>query len=301
VHVADIQEAKGHLKPTETVVRTTLSVVSCSSDYEETKTERKQREKANLDSLHAALTAIKSSLKPTETVIRSLPIMVQQESVVSSSVSAGTSLGHLICDGGWEEMHGFRGKSSWEAPVMVTRCDVEARPGYASKMAHEYLDTPAVLDEKITLLSQMIRCSKHCLAYTGAGLSTASGIDDYATRSSGDALNRPVLRSPFEAQPTYAHRVLVSLYRDKLLHYWVQQNHDGLPQKAGLPQEALNEIHGSWYDPSNPVVPMSGNLRSDLFSQMLEWENIADLTLSLGTSMCGMNRYAINADVNILH
>lgn len=28
------------------------------------------------------------------------------------------------------------------------------------------------------------------------------------------------------------------------------------PRKAGFPQEALNEIHGAWFDPSNPVVPM---------------------------------------------
>ena len=31
-----------------------------------------------------------------------------------------------------------------------------------------------------------------------------------------------------------------------MLSFWVQQNHDGLPQKAGFPQWLLNEIHGSW-------------------------------------------------------
>ena len=34
---------------------------------------------------------------------------------------------------------------------------------------------------------------------------------------------------------------------------------------------------------------MSGSLRSDLFSDMLEWEQKCDLVLSMGTSMCGMN------------
>jgi hypothetical protein len=34
---------------------------------------------------------------------------------------------------------------------------------------------------------------------------------------------------------------------------------------------------------------MSGSLRSDLFEDLLQWEQRADLTLSLGTSMCGMN------------
>ena len=63
----------------------------------------------------------------------------------------------------------------------------------------------------------------------------------------------------------------------------------GLPQKAGFPQHALNEIHGGWYDPSNPVVPMSGQLRGDLFQQMLDWEQRTDLCLALGSSLCGMN------------
>jgi hypothetical protein len=34
---------------------------------------------------------------------------------------------------------------------------------------------------------------------------------------------------------------------------------------------------------------MNGSLRSDLFADMLSWEQRSDLTLSLGTSMCGMN------------
>eukprot|EP00913_Durusdinium_trenchii_P032626 g30540.t1 len=117
--------------------------------------------------------------------------------------------------------------------------------------------------------------------------------------------------SHWRAKPTIAHRALVGLYRQGHLKHWVQQNHDGLPQKAGFPQEALNEIHGAWFDPSNPVVPMSGTLREDLMSWLLdksgsfihwgppsqEWETRCDLCLALGTSMVGMNsdRMAIAA------
>ena len=50
----------------------------------------------------------------------------------------------------------------------------------------------------------------------------------------------------------------------------MQQNHDGLPQKAGYPQQHLNEIHGAWFDPTNPVVPMSGTLREDLMTWLLD-------------------------------
>lgn len=74
-----------------------------------------------------------------------------------------------------------------------------------------------------------------------------------------------------------------------LLHGWVQQNHDGLPQKAGYPQEAICEIHGSWFDPSNPVVKYSGTLRSELCENMQELAATADLTIVLGTSLTGLN------------
>ena len=82
---------------------------------------------------------------------------------------------------------------------------------------------------------------------------------------------------------------MTALHKAGFLKHWIQQNHDGLPQKAGFPQRDLNEIHGAWYDPSNPVVMMSGQLRSDLFEWLLQWERQADLVLTLGTSLSGMN------------
>jgi len=95
--------------------------------------------------------------------------------------------------------------------------------------------------------------------------------------------------SGLTAKPTLAHRVLTALHHAGKISHWVQQNHDGLPQKAGFPQHHLNEIHGAWFDPSNPVVPMSGTLRSDLCDVMYEYEAKTDLSIALGTSLCGMN------------
>jgi len=189
------------------------------------------------------------------------------------------------------EMHGRLGPSRWKPPRMVVRCDAEARPGYQSKKAHEYEEDPQTLREKVELLASLIRKSKKCMAYTGAGISTASGIGDYASKADDSKAtgDRPKPRSAWEARPTLAHRVLVSLHKAGFLQQWIQQNHDGLPQKAGCPQNLLNEIHGAWYDPTNPVVPMSGQLRGDLFERLLQWEEQADLCLCLGTSVCGMN------------
>lgn len=183
--------------------------------------------------------------------------------------------------------HGFLGSKSWDSPVMTQYCDQEARPGYCTKKAHEYEDHEHVLHEKVSLLADLIKRSSNCLVYSGAGISTASGISDYATKS--DTKFAVKKTSGFSALPTYAHKALVKIQQAGLIKYWVQQNHDGLPQKAGLPQQYLNEIHGAWYDPTNPVVPMSGDLRGDLFDDLIAWEERTDLTLSLGTSMCGMN------------
>jgi hypothetical protein len=59
--------------------------------------------------------------------------------------------------------------------------------------------------------------------------------------------------------------------------------------RQGFPQAAINEIHGAWFDPSNPVVPMDGTLREDLITALMDTEARADLCLVAGTSLCGMN------------
>lgn len=56
-----------------------------------------------------------------------------------------------------------------------------------------------------------------------------------------------------------------------------------------MQQHIINEIHGGIFDPSNPVVKMSGKLRSDLFKDLLLCERKADLVLTLGSSLAGMN------------
>mmetsp|Transcript_37766 Transcript_37766/g.48148 ORF Transcript_37766/g.48148 Transcript_37766/m.48148 type:complete len:397 (-) Transcript_37766:40-1230(-) len=192
-----------------------------------------------------------------------------------------------------EKIHGFMRQESWDAPLLVLENAEEARPGYTTQKRHEYNDTEVVLKDKVKLLADLLRQSRNALLYTGAGISTASGINDYATqmeRSTVTAKGRQnAPRSPLQAQATYAHHALVSLMQGNLIQYWIQQNHDGLPQKAGCPQHLLNEIHGAWYDPSNPVVPMSGNLREDLFGEILRWEQKTDLCFALGTSLSGMN------------
>jgi len=190
----------------------------------------------------------------------------------------------------WQVWHGFAGNQSWVFPGLVTECTQSARADQGNHIkANEFMDIEEVLNEKIDLLVQFIQLSQFTCAYTGAGLSKSSGIPDYATKAENSVVTAPKLKSNLDAEPTFAHCVLTALERKGLLHHLVQQNHDGLPQKSGFPQEKINEIHGAWYDPSNPVVQFSESLRTDLFDWMLEAENRVDLCLCLGTSLSGMN------------
>lgn len=152
-------------------------------------------------------------------------------------------------DGPWKSVHGHFGDATWARPVRVMECHADARPGYNSCKAHEYEECAAVLQAKVARLADMIRRSKHCVTYTGAGLSTASGIGDYASKTGKATAGQSAKKQPtktaarkgmktkkvggLSSEPTYAHRALVALFEAGHLKHWVQQNHDGLPQKAG--------------------------------------------------------------------
>ena len=184
-----------------------------------------------------------------------------------------------------------------EPPLRVSECYRKARDGYERSMqSHEYLDQPFTLRAKVKALAQLIRSSKACVAYTGAGLSTGAGIGDYASRDNHGSLTHSLVaqgeksakKARRDVLPGVSHRVMVALQKAGMLHEWVQQNHDGLPQKAGCPQHCINEIHGGWGDPSNPVITMSGHLRKDLALRFDKWSKKADLVLAMGTSLAAV-------------
>lgn len=186
--------------------------------------------------------------------------------------------------------HGLLGNLEWDLPELVTEYDVPARLTFTDIKAHEYIDQESVLLQKVKILADLIRKSSQMIAFTGAGISTAAGIDDYATKAKGTSViseGRPNIMNWRDAMPTKSHYILTALYELGYLKHWIQQNHDSLPQKAGYPQYALNEIHGSLHDPANPIVPYEGQLRADLYSWMLHWESKADLCLAMGTSLSG--------------
>lgn len=123
------------------------------------------------------------------------------------------------------------------------------------------------LEDAVGLLSDSARI----LAFTGAGISTESGIPDFRgpdgiwtkvdpkdftiSRYLGDSdLRRRGWRMHLEGrlwgarariEPNAGHRALVELWEAGRLAGCVTQNIDGLHLKAGLPEEAVAELHGN--------------------------------------------------------
>ena len=119
-----------------------------------------------------------------------------------------------------------------------------------------------MLSAKVDLLIAMMLRARANVVYSGAGISTAAGIGDYASkakRSRAGKVKTGMNRK--HAEPTLTHRVLTALETKGCVHEWVNQNHDGLAQKSGYPLSKLNEIHGSWFDSRNRVLMMDGALR----------------------------------------
>ncbi len=116
-------------------------------------------------------------------------------------------------------------------------------------------------------LLDAIAGARRIVAFTGAGMSTESGVPDFRTPGSPWMANKPI---PFEAfvsnaaarreawrrkftmddlyrgaEPSDGHRALVTLHRAGRLAGLITQNIDGLHQAAGLPPDEVIEIHGN--------------------------------------------------------
>eukprot|EP01061_Rhynchopus_euleeides_P018283 TRINITY_DN30229_c0_g1_i1.p1 TRINITY_DN30229_c0_g1~~TRINITY_DN30229_c0_g1_i1.p1 ORF type:complete len:281 (+),score=95.71 TRINITY_DN30229_c0_g1_i1:67-909(+) len=200
------------------------------------------------------------------------------------------------------EMHGTLGVGQgWDTPRLAAASTEDARPGYRTRSASEYVDTPRTLKAKAKVLACLLRKSGATVAYTGAGISTSAGMPDYASKAKGSIaphIGRTSSVNRLELSPTYGHAVLAALQEKGLVHHLLQQNHDRLAQKAGFPQQHINEIHGAWGDDKNQVKMMDDTLRDDLLQWALQWARHAEVCIALGTTLCGMSSDCVAAAVS---
>lgn len=116
-------------------------------------------------------------------------------------------------------------------------------------------------------LRRLIEASKRTVVFTGAGISTESGIPDFRSPTGiwarmkpipfGDFVasaemrreawrrkfaSEPVMRA---AEPNRGHRAVARLVREGKASAVVTQNIDGLHQASGVPEGKVIELHGN--------------------------------------------------------
>ena len=109
------------------------------------------------------------------------------------------------------------------------------------------------LKERIDLAVKWIHESENLVVFTGAGISTESGIPDFrgpdgvwTRRDKG--LPPPKPKVPYDqVKPNSGHYAIVELMKIGKLNYLISQNVDGLHAKSGIPFEMLAELHGNQY------------------------------------------------------
>ncbi|KAI3531896.1 NAD-dependent deacetylase sirtuin-7 [Colletotrichum filicis] len=124
----------------------------------------------------------------------------------------------------------------------------DSAPKEAEPERREALD---ILDAKASQLVNLIKKSKHFIAFTGAGISTSAGIPDFrgpegawTLRAQGRQRTGKTTDT-LQAIPTKTHMALVELQDRGILKYLVSQNCDGLHRKSGILPEKISELHGN--------------------------------------------------------
>ena len=122
-------------------------------------------------------------------------------------------------------------------------------------------------DNELMAFRTLIGGARRIVAFTGAGISTESGIPDFRGPNGGwkkmtpidfnafvrsEEVRRESWRRRFSgnnvmasAEPNAGHHAVAALYRMGKLSYVITQNVDGLHQKSGVPEDRVIQLHGN--------------------------------------------------------
>lgn len=125
----------------------------------------------------------------------------------------------------------------------------------------------ARVPEHIAELRNLIQQASRIVVFTGAGISTESGIPDFRGPNGVWKTQTPIDFSDFvasaemrrlswerkfsgtgtmeNAEPNAGHRAITSLVRAGKITHIITQNVDGLHQKSGTPDNQVIELHGN--------------------------------------------------------
>ncbi len=122
-------------------------------------------------------------------------------------------------------------------------------------------------EAEIERLAELLNGARRVVVFTGAGISTESGIPDFRSPGGLWAKNRPIEFQDFmaseemrreawrrkfameetmkQATPNRGHRAIAVLADRGKLTSVITQNIDGLHQASGVPDEKVVELHGN--------------------------------------------------------
>ena len=106
-------------------------------------------------------------------------------------------------------------------------------------------------EKAIKMAANWIANSKHLVIFTGAGISTESGIPDYRgpngvwTRKDKGMPPPKMEKNWNEVEPNLAHYGIYELQEMGKLAFLISQNVDNLHLKSGIRPELIAELHGN--------------------------------------------------------
>jgi len=134
------------------------------------------------------------------------------------------------------------------------------------------------MSDALAALKALLNAAQRVAIFTGAGISTESGVPDF--RSPGgiwsrltpidfkdfirsEDMRRESWRRKIEidrdmqvAEPNRGHRAVAELLRRGQAQAVITQNIDGLHQRSGIPDHAMIELHGNGTSaPGFPTTP----------------------------------------------
>nr|HID58822.1 hypothetical protein [Desulfobacterales bacterium] len=106
-------------------------------------------------------------------------------------------------------------------------------------------------EKRIQTFSEWLYESRHLVVFTGAGISTESGLPDFRgpdgmwTRREKGLPPKPMVRAWDSVEPNTGHLAIVELQRLGKLKFLISQNVDNLHLKSGIYSDLLAELHGN--------------------------------------------------------
>jgi len=105
------------------------------------------------------------------------------------------------------------------------------------------------LDTRINTLADWMFGAKNLVVFTGAGISTESGLPDFRGPDgiwTRQARGLPLPRRDFSSvEPNAGHMAIVELQKLGKLSFLISQNIDNLHLRSGITPDLLAELHGN--------------------------------------------------------